>query len=70
MGWGGGSGAQKDRQQEGYGRGVRNPRRIGSRRDMGGGGVREPRRIGSRRDMSGGSSKSAGSQSLRVIFCN
>ena len=66
---GGGSGAQKDRQQEGYGRGVREPTRIGSRRDMGGG-VREPRRIGCRRDMSGGSSKSAGSQSLRVIFCN
>ena len=35
------------------GGGVRDPRRIGSRRDMGGG-VREPRRIGSRRDMSGG----------------
>ena len=36
------------------GGGVRDPRRIGSRRDMGGGrGVREPRRIGSRRDMSG-----------------
>ena len=50
---GGGSGAQKDRQQEGYGREGRDPRRIGSRRDMGGG-VREPRRIGSRRDMSGG----------------
>ena len=40
--------------------GVRESRRIGSRRDVsGGGGVREPRRIGSRRDMSGGSSKSA-----------
>ena len=36
------------------GGGVRDPRRIGSRRDMGGGGVREPRRIGSRRDMSCG----------------
>ena len=36
----------------------------------GGGGGKEPRRIGCRRDMSGGSSKSAGSQSLRVIFCN
>ena len=35
------------------GGGVRDPRRIGSRRDMGGG-VREPRRIGSRRDMTGG----------------
>ena len=35
------------------GGGVRDPRRIGSRRDMGGG-VREPRRIGSRRDMSCG----------------
>ena len=54
-GGGGGSGAQKDRQQEGYGRG---------------GGGKEPRRIGCRRDMSGGSSKSAGSQSLHVIFCN
>ena len=49
--------------------GGREPRRIGSRKDMSGGG-RELRRIGSRRDMSGGSSKSAGSQSLRVIFCN
>ena len=42
-GWGGG--------------GVREPKRIGSRRDMSGGGGREPRRIGSRRvmrDMSGG----------------
>ena len=35
------------------GGGVRDPRRIGSRKDMGGG-VREPRRISSRRDMSGG----------------
>ena len=51
------------------GGGGRELRRIGSRRDMGGG-VREPRKIGCRRDMSGGSSKSAGSQSLRVIFCN
>ena len=49
--------------------GGREPRRIGSRKDMSGGG-REPRRIGCRRDMSGGSSKTAGSQSLRVIFCN
>ena len=53
------------------GGGGREPRRIGSRRDMsGGGGGREPRRIDCRRDMSGGSSKSTGSQSLRVIFCN
>ena len=53
------------------GGGVREPRRIGSRRDMSGGERgKEPRRIGCRRDMSGGSSKSAGSQSLRVIFCN
>ena len=38
MGGGGGSGAQKDRQQEGYGRGgVREPRKIGSGRDMEGG---------------------------------
>ena len=44
-----------DRQPEGY--------------EWGGGG-REPRRIGCRRDINGGSSKSAGSQSLRVIFCN
>ena len=51
------------------GGGGREPRRIGSRRDMSGGG-REPRRIGCRRDMSGGSSKTAESQSLRVIFCN
>ena len=51
------------------GGGGREPRRIGSRKDMSGGG-REPRRIGCRRDMSGGSSKTAGSQSLRVIFCN
>ena len=50
--------------------GGREPRRIGSRKDMSGGGGREPRRIGCRRDMSGGSSKTAGSQSLRVIFCN
>ena len=35
-----------------------------------GGGGRELRRIGSRRDMSGGSSKTAGSQSLLVIFRN
>ena len=53
------------------GGGGREPRRIGNRGDMsGGGGGREPRRIGSRRDMSDGSSKSAGSQSLRVIFSN
>ena len=52
------------------GGGGREPRRIGSRKDMSGGGGREPRRIGCRRDMSGGSSKTAGSQSLRVIFCN
>ena len=45
-----------EKQQEGY--------------EWGGGGGREPRRIGCRRDMSGGSSKTAGSQSLRVIFCN
>ena len=51
--------------------GFREPRRIGSRRDMsGGGGGREPRRIDCRIDMGGGSSKSTGSQSLRVIFCN
>ena len=49
------------------GGGGREPRRIGSRRDMSGGG-REPRRIGCRRDMSGGSSKTAESQSLRVIL--
>ena len=53
------------------GEGGRELRRIGSRRDMsGGGGVREPRRIDFRSDMGGGSSKSTGSQSLRVIFCN
>ena len=53
------------------GGGGREPRSIGSRKDMSlGGGGREPRRIGCRRDMSGGSSKTAGSQSLRVIFCN
>ena len=54
------------------GGGGREPRRIGSWRDMSrvGGGGREPKRIGCRRDMSGRSSKSAGSQSLRVIFCN
>ena len=52
------------------GGGGREPRRIGSRKDMSGGGGREPRRIGCRRDMSGGSSKTAGSQSLCVIFCN
>ena len=52
------------------GGGGREPRMIGSRKDMSGGGGREPRRIGCRRDMSGGSSKTAGSQSLRVIFCN
>ena len=50
--------------------GDREHRRIGSRREMSEGGGREPRRIGSRRDMSGRSSKTAGSQSLRVIFCN
>ena len=68
-----GGGVGKDRLQEGYewGGGGGEPRRIGSRKDMsGGGGGREPRRIGCRRDMSGGSSKTAGSQSLRVIFCN
>ena len=52
------------------GEGGREPRRIGCWRDMSGGGGREPKRIGCRRDMSGRSSKSAGSQSLRVIFCN
>ena len=31
--------------------GGREPRSIGSRKDMSGGGGREPRRIGSRRDM-------------------
>ena len=54
-------------------RGGRELRRIGSRRDMSGwvgGGGREPRRIDCRSDMGGGSSKSTGSQSLRVIFCN
>ena len=50
--------------------GGREPRRIGSWRDMSRGGGREPKRIGCRSDMGGGSSKSAGSQSLRVIFCN
>ena len=55
----------------GLGGGVRELRRIGSRRDVsGGGGGREPRSIGCRRDMSGGSSKSARSQSLHVVFCN
>ena len=34
--------------------GFREPRRIGSRRDVSRGGGRELRRIGSRRDMSGG----------------
>ena len=75
--WGGGGVREPrrigSRQQEGCEWGVRESRRIGSRRDVsggGGGGVREPRGIGSRRDMSGGSSKSAGSQSLHVIFCN
>ena len=47
-------GVGKDRLQEGYEwGGAREPRRIGSRKDMSGGG-REPRRIGCRRDMSGG----------------
>ena len=50
--------------------GDREPRRISSRRDVSEGGDREPRRIDCRRDVSSGSSKSAGSQSLRVIFCN
>ena len=50
--------------------GGRELRRIGSRRDMSGGGGREPRRVDCRSDMGGGSSKSTGSQSLRVIFCN
>ena len=38
----------------GRGRGGREPRRIGSIRDMSWGGGREPRRIGSRRVVSGG----------------
>ena len=55
----------------GGGGGGREPRRIGSWRDMSrGGGGREPKRIGCRRDMSGRSSKSAESKSLCVIFCN
>ena len=52
------------------GGGGREPKRIGNRRDVSGGRGRELRGIGNRRDMSGGSSKGAGSQSLRVIFCN
>ena len=37
-----------------WGGGGREPRRIGSRRNVSPVGGREPRRIGSRRDMSGG----------------
>ena len=45
--------------------GFREPRRIGSRRDVSrGGGGRELRRIGSRRDMSGG----GGREPRRVIW--